>query len=356
MRMRSIQDPPDIVGLCIGTNGGPRTRPLRWAHKDTLDVAHVLSGERGTIRNVMYFLEPKVPDVRTALSSLRGRNPDVFVLWISGHGSPQGPVFADNVMGFDDLARLVTGIGACHSLLGLDICYAGGYLVKKGALGDVIVGHVGPEYLAALAAATPSARVLCSVGPDRLAGEGVGVENGHLTAAFLEAVSVGRGDRAGLLTDSTLVADVRRVSRQRWRQDPWVDGITADFPIVYDQREIVGDAAVVGTDILGATYRVSAYVTGRRGVPTRFAATLSNRQGRALTRFERRFVPHEDEELVAEHFDVPLQAIERDPASLACHFSAGMVPVTWHVAIEDFRGRQFDDCHGAAYLVERRAA
>jgi hypothetical protein len=52
----------------------------------------------------------------------------------------------------------------------------------------------------------------------------------------------------------------------------------------------------------------------------------------------------------------PLRAIERDPASLVYHFGAGMVPVTWHVGVEDFRGRQLDACHGTVYLVTRRAA
>ncbi|MCW5805915.1 MAG: hypothetical protein KIT31_26325 [Deltaproteobacteria bacterium] len=297
-----------------------------------------------------YFLEPTVAEVRAALLSLWGRKPDVFVLWNSGHGSPRGPVFANGVMRFEELGWLVAGIGARHSLLGLDICHAGGYLVKKGALGETIVGGLGPEYLAALAAATPSARVLCSVGHDQLAHEGIGVNNGHMTAAFLEAVSVGRGDRSGLLSDATIVAGVRRISRQRWKQDPELEGITADFPVIYDQRELAGDAAIIGTDTLGATYRVSAYVTGRRGVPTRFGATLVNRQGGVLTRFERRFVPHEDEELVSAEFNVPLHAIERDTTSLAYHFSAGIVPVTWHVAVEDFRGRQLDACHANVAL------
>jgi hypothetical protein len=278
------------------------------------------------------------------------------VLWISGHGSPQGPVFADGALRFEDLARLMTRIGARHSLLGLDICFAGGYLVKKGALGDVIVGDVGPEYLAVLTEATPSARVLCSVGPNRLAGEGIGVDNGHMTGAFLEAVSVGRGTRAGLIMDSTLASDVARIAQLHWGQQPYTSGLTSDFPVIYDQRESVGGAAIVGTNTLGTTYTVSAYVTGRRGVPTRFAATLLSQNGSKLTRIERRFVPHEDEELASASFDVPIHALARDPMSLAYHLGAGIVPVTWHVAVEDFRGRQLDACHGTVLIATRRAA
>jgi hypothetical protein len=353
--MRSIQQ-PDIVGLCIGTNGGPRARTLRWAHKDAVDVAHVLSGELGTVPAVTYILEPTLAEVRAALTSLRGRRPDVVVCWLSGHGSPRGPVFADGAMRFEELGRLVAEIGARHSLLGLDICFAGGYLIKKGALGDVIVGGFGPEYVDALAAATPSARVLCSVGADRLAGEGVGVDNGHMTGAFLESISIARGSRAGLLMDSTLVSEIKRVSRMRWRQEPRVSGITSDFPIIYDQRDLVGGAAIVGTDTSDTAYTVSAYVTGRRGVPTRFAATLVNQQGRQLTRFERRFVPHEDEELATASFSVPVHAIERDPVRLAYHFRSGVVPATWHVVVEDFRSRAFDACRGTVYLATHRAA
>lgn len=355
MKVRQ-SDNVEIVGLCIGTNGGPRAPLLRWPQKDAVDVAHVLSGEHGTIPSVTYLLEPTVAQVRAALATLQNRRPLVFVLWISGHGSPLGPLFADGVMPFQVLGQLVKAIGARHSLLGLDICHAGGYLVKTGGLGDVIIGGVRPEYLDVLAVATPSAHVLCSVGPDRLAGEGIGVDNGHMTAAFFEAVSIGRGDRAGLITDGTLVADVRRISRRRWNQDPHVAGITANFPVIFDQSEVAGGAAIIGKDTFGGTFTVNAHVSGRRGVPTRFAATLLNRNGRTLTRFENRFVPREDDELASASFDVPLHAVERDPASLAHSFSAGFVPVTWHVAVEDFRGRQLDACHGAIFLAPRRHA
>lgn len=354
MNLRRIYGLPDVVGLCLGTNG-PAERKLKWAQKDALDVAHVLSGARGTIPSVACLREPNVEDVRRALSSLAGRRPHVLVLWISGHGTPNGVVFSDGVMSFVELAARVAAVGADHSLLGLDVCFSGMYIVKEAALGDVVVGAVGLEYFRALAEATPSARVICSVGANRLAAEGGNVMNGHMTAAFLEASCVVPGGFHGLITDSPLFDAIRTISVRRWRQLPHALGLTTDFPVLYDQRYLVGQAAICRADIVGFDYVVGALVDGRRGVPTRMTARLLNAHGVPLHETEWRFVPYQDSAVIPATFSAPPQALHHDAVSLAGHFGRGAVPVRWLLTVEDLRGRVLAERQDAALISTKVA-
>jgi hypothetical protein len=351
MRFR-IYGQPNIVGLCVGTNGH-HPRKLKWAQKDALDVAHVLSGVRGTLPGVHCMGEPTVGEVEAALASLAGRFPEVFILWISGHGTRDGVVFSDGVMPFTTLAARVAAVGADHSLVGLDTCYSGTYLLKKGALGDVVIGALDPGYLQALAEATPSARVICSVGANRLAGEDMGVQNGHMTAAFLEAACIIRGDTDGLITDSPLFDMIKMISVKRWRQQPYAFGLTSDFPVLHDQRDAIGTAAIYSADIVGFKYIVSAIVADRRGLPTRMRARLLSHSGVVLHELEWRFVPYEDHDVKSATFSVPVQAIQRDPVSLANHLSHGAVAVRWHVLIEDLRGRMLDERCDSAWIATK---
>lgn len=351
MRFR-IYGQPDIIGVCIGTNGPP-PRKLKWAQKDALDVAHVLSGVRGTIPGVHCMGEPTVGEVESALASLAGRCPEVFVLWISGHGTRDGVVFSDDVMLFTTLAAYVAAIGADHSMVGLDTCYSATYLLKKGALGDVVIGALDPGYLQALAQATPSARVICSVGPNRLAGEGMGVQNGHMTAAFLEAACVTRGGDDRLITDSPLFDTTEMISVKRWRQQPYAFGLTSDFPVLYDQRDVIGTAAIYSADIVGFEYIVSAVIGNRRGLPTRMRARLLSHSGVVLHELEWRFVPYEDHDIKSTAFSAPIQAFQRDPLSLASHVSHGAVAVRWHVLVEDLRGRVLDERSDSAWVATK---
>jgi hypothetical protein len=244
----------------------------------------------------------------------------------------------------------VAVVGAHHSLLGLDACFSGMYIVKEAALGDVVIGAAGLAYLRALAEATPSARVICSVGANRLAGEGGNVLNGHMTAAFLEAACVVPGGIYGLITDSPLFDAIRTISVKRWRQLPHAFGLTSDLPILYDQRDLIGQASIYKADIVGLEYMVGALVVGRRGVPTRMMARLLNPYRVPLHESEWRFVPYEDRAVIPATFSAPPQALHHDAPSLAGHFGRGAVPMRWHVTVEDLRGRVLAERYDAALI------
>jgi len=341
-----IMKPPDIdvTALCFGTNRGPHTKPLRFAEKDAVEAAHMLTGAIGTATGATYLLSPTLSEARRAFADVARRAPSVFYFFDSGHGSPKGIVLGDGVLTFDELAGWVRRVNAPHSLVALDICHAGAYLQKEGALGDTIVGGVGLDYLDALANATEGNRVFCSVGADRLAAEGGGVRNGHFTASMFEALSLVRS-RDGFVMDHDLFTMLARVSVSRFRQRPYASGLTNDLPIAYSQPRLIGSGAIVSTDKLAASLKVGALVTGRHGVPTRWRSTIANRAGRVLVESERHFLPTEDVFMANATFAVPSERIALDPMSQIPLLLRGATALVWHVSLEDMRGRVLDGFH-----------
>lgn len=225
----------------------------------------------------------------------------------------------------------------------LDVCHAGAYLhEKRGALGGVVVGAIDIDYIELLAKATPGSRVFCSVGADRNAHEGGLVENGHFTAAFIEAASLLNSRRGSYITDGDLFEALSAISKLRWKQTPESRGLIANnLPLVREQRELQGGSFVIGTDLTEAGIVVSAIVSGRTGIPMKWHVQLANRQ-RILEDFEVRFVPYEDIAVATAEVATSGDSIVRDPTSRMHFAMRGMAPIFWCISLEDLRGRVFE--------------
>ncbi len=287
------------------------------------------------------MLSPRVDEVRGVLRGLVGRRPDVLVIFNSGHGNRNGVLLADGILGYSELTEWIQLIGATHTLVLLDVCHAGA-MIKQG-LGGVTVGALDLGYIDALAVATPSTRVFCSVGIDRNAAENAELGNGYFTASVLEAASILNARRNGWINDAELFTAVERISK-RWGQRPEARGITRNFPVIAEQRDLIGDAVVIGTNPQFNAIAASALIYGRSGIPTRWRAQLMARQGqRVLADFEQRFMPTSDEFETVGVFPVPHGAVMLDPLSQMHLLAIRRAPLAWHVAIEDLRGRVFEE-------------
>lgn len=340
---RLLKKPFTIKILCIGTNHGPGADALQWAEKDAVDVALLLEGRVGCADAVTCLVAPTLDEVRAALTEIEAARPDVFVLYNSGHGSRFGFLVADDVFRYDELARWIRAIDAKHSLTILDVCHAGAYLRKHAALGEV-VGATNLSYLELVAAATPSSRVICSVGVNRLSHEGAGVENGHLTASLLEAVSKCDGTLHGWITDAEMFASLEKISISRFKQRPLALGLTGDLPIVHAQGWLQGSALIIDTQTIPRGWKVSALVLNRYGIPTAIAGMLKDRHGRVLTSAARQFVPADDHDVASAEFQYSADALAEDPYITMTLAVRGVVLLFWHVVVCDLRGRPLEQC------------
>jgi hypothetical protein len=346
-----------LAALCVGTNGLGALR-LRYAEKDAVDVANFHRGQSGIYapESVTCLIAPTVHEAREALRQYVGAGLDVFTLFNSGHGNRLGVRLADGMLGYHELSAWIAMIGAKHSLVELDVCSAASYIEKRGALGDVVVGAMPDRtVLEALARATPGNRVYCSTGADRSASEGAGVENGHYTAARLEAASVIDGSHGLVMNDSCFRA-LKRICVQRWDQVPQALGNEAnDLPVARDQRRLDGGAAAISSDVTACGLVASAVVTGRYGVPTRWRAELSNRNRRVLATIDLPFVPDEDVYVSTATFVAPVDALVLDPTSRTHLMMRRAAPVLWRISVEDLRGRAFERFQVPAFWSRQAA-
>ena len=331
----------NIVCVALGTNQGPGAPPLDCAEKDATDIAHLFSGHVGPATQSALLLSPRVNDARQVLRQLVGRPPDVLIVFNSGHGSLKGVLLADGILQYAELRDWISLIGARNTLVLLDVCHAGA-MIKEG-LSGVVVGALDLGYLNALASATPGTRVFCSVGADRNAGENAEMGNGYFTAAVLEASSIINARRPRWINDQELFNAIARISK-RWGQTPIARGITRNFPVIAEQRLVLGSATLIGADPTMDTIEASALIYDRAGVPMRWRAQLATAAGRrVLANLEQRFVPVDDEVESVCVFALPQDAVARDPMSLVHLRAVRQMPLVWRVALEDLRGRVFDE-------------
>lgn len=322
--------------LCVGTNVGPGSRPLRFAEKDAVDVAHLMSGHAGVLRPARIMKAPTRAGLRRALHDLCDLELDVFVFYNSGHGSPDGILLRDGMFEYGELAQFVQAINAAHSLVILDVCHAGAYLRNREGLGDVEVGGV--DFLTLLAEATPGARVLCSVAAHRNAGEGVGVRNGHFTASLLESAATTPSDLHGWITDTRWFAATAAIAKQRWAQPPVAVGLTADLPLLRDQAWVQGRGAI---DVRCARGVCDVYtrVGGRQGLPTAIQVDVCNAHGYRIAGGGGQFVPTSNDHPERGSYRLPFDVVLGDETTHYYLQSTSRAPLSVTVSVSDLRGR-----------------
>lgn len=333
--------PIRIRVLCIGTD----RYPVKFAEKDASDVAALFGHRYGLPgARVRCLLRPSPAKLRAVLQEIANECPDVFVLFNSGHGGVQGIELANQkLFSYFELRHWIRTIAATHSLIILDTCHSGAF-VTVGALSGS-VERVRPNFLELLARATPSTRVLCSVAWDRSAGEGIGVNNGHLATALIEAAATAPGNLHGWIDDEELCDLTSRISIERWDQAPVTQGLTGNFPILLAQPPGAGAAPVIGTQFgRDGSLTVSALTMGRAGMPTVIRATIVNCLGGGVATVDHRTVPKSDSETIVATFPVPEHLLIADSTSAAHLRFRGAAQLLWRFAVGDLHGYGFD--HG----------
>lgn len=340
--------------LCIGTDLARGARPLRYSIKDADDMARFLSGPVSLGTKVRVLRNPTRKSVQAELQRQASLGVDVFVLYNSGHGTERGIVLADKVLSYEELRSWIAKIGARHSVVILDVCHAGAYLRKS--LGDIVGGVQAPDLLARLARATPGNRVMCSVGAGRLAGEGVGIDNGHFTAALLEAA--GRIDTTdGLIDDLTLFQGTAEIASARWNQDPIGYDLTGDLPLARAQTFPQGTATLMDVQFSGDALIASTLVFARQRIPTYVSAELVNQAGEVLDVLGRGFVPEDGVELIGHELVVSPGVVYGDELSMCTLLLDGYAPLAWRLCVRDARGRELGSFQRSfSWVPDRRVA
>jgi hypothetical protein len=355
IQARFVHSRPLVTSaLCIGTDLAQGARPLRYSIKDADDVARFLSGPVSLGTTTRVLRNPTRKQVRTELHRQTTLGADVFVLYNSGHGTERGIVLADKVLSYEELRTWIVQIGARHSVVILDVCHAGAYLRKS--LGDIVGGIQAPDLLARLARATPGNRVMCSVGAGRLAGEGNGIDNGHFTAALLEAA--GRIDtHDGLIDDLTWFEGTAEIVSARWNQDPIGYDLTGDLPLARAQRFPQGTATLMDVQLADDTLIASMLVFARQRIPTYLSAELVNQAGEVIDVLNRGFVPNDGVELIGQALVVSPNIVYGDELSMCTLLLDGHAPLAWRLTVRDARGRQLGAFQRSfSWVPDRRLA
>lgn len=325
--------------LCVGVN-----RDLKFAQKDAQDVAGLMASPLSMVppHEVVCLLEPSITEMRRHLYRITQEAPTHFLLFFSGHGSPEGICLSDQTMRFGELARWLTAVQARHTFSILDTCHAGAFLEKGAVLGALAVDGID-----LLARATPSSRVICSSAADRFSGEGMGVPNGHFTASFMAAMMVAPGDlgtrQGAWISDARIYKYTRRILKKQWGQEPVCRRLTGDFPVVRDHKDVVGSGAIVGTDFIDGTFQATIALSGRFALPTTVRVEALNRQGRQLAVFNQVMRASGNDDVRTYSLTFPPEQLMLDPES-RLHFRLRQAaPIVWRASILDARGRMLDE-------------
>lgn len=327
--------------LVVGVN-----RDLQFAGKDARDLKRAVSGAAGFVspRDVICLQEISVRELRAALLSLCVEHPGFLLFFFSGHGTPTGIVLADGEMTFIELASWFQRIDAHAMLTILDSCHSGGFTEVGGiAAGRATVGGIDLDALEVLTNALPGNRIICSVAADRLASEGGGIANGHLTSAVLVAMGLAAGDLDGrlgaLISEQRLFDVTKKIMRNRGHQTPVSRRLRGDFPVVRAQDQVVGHAAIIGAGVVDGGFQATFELVGRRGVRTTLVAQARNAAGVVLRTFRRVVMASENDDQDTFAYPVSPDDLYPDDTSAAWLGTSGGVPITWTLAVLDARRR-----------------
>lgn len=293
------EDDMKMCLISIGVNDDGANPVLRFAEHDAHEVYEALIGAEGPVAesDAVRLLGDRatLANVFDAFDLVKGLSPSHLVFYFAGHGHKDGIELAGKThLSFLDLIAELKRFKGSDIFVILDSCQAGGFYhyTERGQLR--IGGVLDSGYMMALANATPSTRLMFSVGATRKAGENDQLNHGIFTAALLAAFrhASARLDRddAVYLDDQAVFRYIKRHIRefQGSLQAPESFGLTGDFPMLRRERDnsAIGDGLIVGVQADPGQYRLIylLWLKDRRAVATTFSYEVFSPRGKLLHR------------------------------------------------------------------------
>jgi hypothetical protein len=336
------------VVVSAGVNQTPGGAALSFAEKDAKDMRDALVGAAGPVERHDAGLLLGATCTRQCLwdrlmdASLQ--NPTYFLFFFSGHGNEDGLAVADGLFEYKVLHRALKVVNAPFTLVVLDVCNAGAFMIKEGA---VVYGAT-PDlsWMDALSSATPGTRLFFSTGASRTASESYTLKNGAFTAALLAGMRAGTPRIGEFVSDATAFNYARLHMRhmQKLTQVPESRGLTGDFPMLRSETMTwIGSAAIVDASVLPHALHVEVLVTDREHVPTTVRHRLLSCEGKVLKNESIRLSPDNGQAVFT--FQVPFDPtpIRNDRRSQLRIILNSQTRFLQHIEILDGAGDVLDE-------------
>jgi hypothetical protein len=228
------------VLLSVGVNTAPGATPLHFAEKDAADVYRLFTSPDGPVERD--FGVPLLGAAATrgqvirVLDQIRRIEPDIFVLFFSGHGNESEIALADETLHYSILADKIARIAAPHTLVIMDSCRSAS-LIPFWKMGDFLGGTLDTDWLSVLASATETSRLMFACSPTENARETWLRQNGAFTASLLRALRIAPGTLAGqggrwFVSDCEVFdLALRLLAADGFEQTPTAIRLLGDFPL-----------------------------------------------------------------------------------------------------------------------------
>lgn len=270
------------LAIVVGINNYPQPQSrLRGCVPDAQRFAFFLQSSRGGSFDHVVLLTDGAATLARLRKEFRLASSGLWeqvVFYFSGHGSSQGILAWDGLMGFEELALSIRNLRAQWPLLVLDACQSGAIHEHFDGIGGIPAPYDSARiYLDALRRAHPGLRVLTAVDRQTLAMERN--DQGVFTTALLKAA------RTTLPDLNTHVVSAARVFSEAnealWKDDealPQSSGRLEDFPMALTDTVLpLGGAEFLQQPMrlvsqpgapISARFEFTVRLMGRRLLPT----------------------------------------------------------------------------------------
>ena len=275
--------------ISSGVNNHPHSPALSFAEKDASDIYQALTGGKGSFSQgqskILLGSNSTVGNMYQSLRQAAIQQPDHFLFFFSGHGNKEGLGLSDGTFSFWDLHNFLRNINAKNTLVILDVCHAGSFLLKEGQIR--IGAPISHTWMDVLANATPSTRLFFSCGSDRSSSENNEMLNGCFTGALLE----GMKHASPTLESNRIVSDTAAfyyaknhiLYVQKRNQIPECKGLTGDFPLQLSEKTVwVGNAYISDVLFIDGSVKIQIALNRRKFVSTRVHVECVDRGSQVL--------------------------------------------------------------------------
>ena len=270
------------LAIVVGINNYPQPQSrLRGCVPDAQRFAVFLHSVRGGSFQHVVLLKDRAATLARLRKEFRSASSGLWeqvVFYFSGHGSSQGILAWDGLMGFEELALSIRHLRAQWPLLVLDACQSGALHEHFDGIGGIPAPYDSSRiYLDALRRAHPGLRVLTAVDRQTLAMERN--EQGVFTSALLKAARTTLPDLNRHVVSAARVFS--EANEALWKDGealPQSSGSLGDFPMALTDTVLpLGGAEFLQQPLrlvsqpgapVSARFEFTMRLMGRRLLPT----------------------------------------------------------------------------------------
>jgi hypothetical protein len=348
--------------ISVGFNDQHGRKPLSFAEKDATDVAKAFVGDLGPVASgdetVLVGSDATRENIRGAFATAASSDPRYLAFYFSGHGNEDGFLTASGLFPYAELRKTLGWIDVPYSMVILDVCKAASFLRKEAA--TVLAAVPDVSWMDALGNATPGTRCFFSTGADRLAGENSSTQNGAFTTALLAGMRFGRAEldygASRFVSDEDAFNYARRHMKvvQKLDQIPEVRGSSGDFPMLRSERfEWIGDASITKATVLPYGLNVTALISDRVFVGTRFRYEILNCASACIYSSEQVLVPASETDTFTGTLPFDANWLKKDSKSCLAMILNGRTEFWWKLSLLDGVGDTLDERYVRAVYPAR---